>query len=404
MLRVGAVTARGVMVRPWARGRPAGAPGWWLALCGIPAVAALAALVLSGSRGEQVLLPLLAVPPALAGIGAPTPRRPLAYGAVMLVATIAVIPFTSNPQLLAAVAVSVLAVTAISAVGAAKHGQENRRLADVTSVAEAAQRALLRPLPSLVGPLELGVVYLAAAAEARVGGDLYEVARTPFGIRLIVGDVRGKGLDAVEIAADVLGVFREVAHEVYTLAEVARRLDASLARRPDAPMEEFVTAVLAEIDPATGTLTIYNCGHPPPILLTADGGQTSDDGRKAGPQPQVTTVEVQRTALPLRLMSLGDGSGAGRTMQLPPGAALLFYTDGVTEARDSHREFYPLADRVANLSAATSGPPADLLDRLRDDLLHYVGAPLHDDAALLLVQAPGAWDARIQHLHQAAAP
>ena len=106
-----------------------------------------------------------------------------------------------------------------------------QKLADVTSVADVVQRALLPPLPGRVGPLELQVVYLAAAAEARVGGDLYEVARTPFGIRLIVGDARGKGLEAVETAADVLGVFREVAHEVYTLAEMARRIDASLARR-----------------------------------------------------------------------------------------------------------------------------------------------------------------------------
>ena len=119
------------------------------------------------------------------------------------------------------------------------------------------------PLPRQVGPLELRVVYLAAAAEARVGGDLYEVTRTQFGIRLIVGDVRGKGLDAVEIAADVLGVFREVAHEVYTLAEVARRIDASLARRPAAPLDpEFVTAVLAEIDPAAGSLAVYNAAIP----------------------------------------------------------------------------------------------------------------------------------------------
>ena len=146
----------------------------------------------------------------------------------------------------------------------------------MTSVAEAAQRALLRPLPRQVGPLELKVVYLAAAAEARVGGDLYEVTRTQFGIRLIVGDVRGKGLDAVEIAADVLGVFREVAHEVYTLAEVARRIDASLARRPAAPLEEFVTAVLAEIDPAGERLTVYNCGHPPPLILSP--GTAGPDG------------------------------------------------------------------------------------------------------------------------------
>ncbi len=121
-------------------------------------------------------------------------------------------------------------------------------------------------------------MYLAAAAEARVGGDLYEVTRTQFGIRLIVGDVRGKGLDAVEIAADVLGVFREVAHEVYTLAEVARRIDASLARRPAAPLEEFVTAVLAEIDPAAGSLTIYNCGHPPPLVLSPAENRLAENG------------------------------------------------------------------------------------------------------------------------------
>jgi hypothetical protein len=383
-------------------GIPGSWPSWWLALCGIPAVAALAALPLSGFWSGQILLPLFAVPPALAGIGAATPRRPLAYGAVMLLAAAAVVPFTATWQLFGAVVVSVVVVTAISAVGSR---QQNQRFADVTSVAEAAQRALLRPLPRLVGPLELGVVYLAAAAEARVGGDLYEVARTQFGIRLIVGDVRGKGLDAVEIAADVLGVFREVAHEVYTLAEVARRLDASLARRPDAPLEEFVTAVLAEIDPSAGTLTIYNCGHPPPILLTPGGSEKANedgDGQNASSLRQVTTVEVPMPALPLRLMSLGDCSGAGRTLPLQPGAALLLYTDGVTEARDSRREFYPLADRVTELAAVADGSPADFLDRLRDDLLRYVGAPLDDDAALLLVRAPGAWEGRVQHLAEAA--
>ncbi len=254
----------------------------WLALCALPAVAALIALGAGSAPDGQLLLPLLAVPPALAGIGAATPRRPLAYGAVMLLAAIATAPFTTTPELPAATTVSVLAVTIISASGSARGGQQSQRLADVTSVAEAAQRALLRPLPRQVGPLELDVVYLAAAAEARVGGDLYEVARTPFGIRLIVGDVRGKGLDAVEIAADVLGVFREVAHEVYTLAEVARRIDAGLARRPAAPLEEFVTAVLAEIDPAAGRLTVYNCGHPPPLVLTPGADGPAGGRRGAG--------------------------------------------------------------------------------------------------------------------------
>ena len=105
--------------------------------------------------------------------------------------------------------------------------QQELQIANVTSVAEAAQRAVLRPLPEQLGPLKLGVVYLAAAAEARVGGDLYEVTYTEsYGIRLIIGDVRGKGLGAVEVAADIIGRFREVAHGVGTLNEVAHRLDA----------------------------------------------------------------------------------------------------------------------------------------------------------------------------------
>src|ERR1700734_2756291 len=343
------------MLAPLERGRSAArAVPWpaawltryWPALCALPAVAALIVLAASSAPDAQLLLPLLAVPPALAGIGAATPRRPLAYGAVMLVVAIVTAPFTTTPELPAATAAAVLVVTVLSASGGARGGQRDQRLADVTSVAEAAQRALLRPLPRQVGPLELGVVYLAAAAEARVGGDLYEVTRTQFGIRLIVGDVRGKGLDAVEIAADVLGVFREVAHEVYTLAEVARRIDASLARRPAAPLEEFVTAVLAEIDPAAGSLTIYNCGHPPPLVLSpaengpAENGPAQSDGQVAPRRLRVTAVDVPAPALPLRLMSLGDTSGAERTVRLQPGDALLLYTDGVTEARDARREVY----------------------------------------------------------------
>jgi Stage II sporulation protein E (SpoIIE) len=402
------------MLAPRARGRSAVRaapwPARWLTLCALPAVVALIALASSSAADGQLFLPLLAVPPALAGIGAATPRRPLAYGAVMMLIAIAAAPFTTTAEVPVVTTVSILLVTLISASGGARGGQENQRLADVTSVAEAAQRALLRPLPRQVGPLELGVVYLAAAAEARVGGDLYEVTRTQFGIRLIVGDVRGKGLDAVEIAADVLGVFREVAHEVYTLAEVARRIDASLARRPAAPLEEFVTAVLAEIDPAAGSLTIYNCGHPPPLVLSpaenrpAERGPGESDSQVAPRRLQVTPVDVPAPALPLRLMSLGDTSGAERTVPLQPGDALLLYTDGVTEARDARREFYPLEERIAEVAARAGGTDGDLLDRLRDDLVRYVGAPLDDDAALLLARVSGPWDRRAVPPPRTAAP
>ncbi len=360
-------------------------PGLWHLLCAVPLIAVVVVFCAGhASRQPLFLEPLLAVPPALAGIGTTKARRPLIYGGISLAAAVAVATRTvgATPSLAITTVIAVVAVTAVSAVGAVLSSRRNQKLADVTTVAEVAQRALLRPLPSRVGPLELGVVYLAATAEARVGGDLYEVARTPYGIRLIMGDVRGKGLGAVEVAADVLGVFREAAHDVCTLAEVARRLDASLSRREETH-EEFVTAVLVEIDPDVSEVTLYSCGHPPPILLTPGG---------PGEQPRrrVSIAEVPMPAPPLGLMSLGDCSRAGRKLPFNPGDQLLLYTDGVTEARDSRREFYPLAQRLAALTtAAGDDEPPDLLERLRDDVLRHVGAPLDDDAAFLLVRAVG---------------
>ena len=377
----------------------------WLELTTLLAAAAAVAVCLTKAWPSPLeLLPLLAVPPALAGIGAGTVLRPLAYGAVAAVAAVIVdavmkggLTVTSGAHQLPLAAVGAVAVTtAVTATASVFGGrkptadqeQHELQIANVASVAEAAQRAVLRPLPEQLGPLKLGVVYLAAAAEARVGGDLYEVTYTDtHGIRLIIGDVRGKGLGAVEVAADIIGRFREVAHGVGTLNEVAYRLDAGLSRRWG-QYEEFVTALLAEIDPERGKLTIMNCGHPPPLLISPEDG--------------VTVLEVRAPAPPLGLITLGSDAGAKQVYPFKPNDQLLLYTDGVTEARDASREFYPLDERVKVLASkaqprltktgkirANAGPT--LLDLVRDDLLRYVGAPPDDDAALLLVRAPAAW-------------
>ncbi|HVT67880.1 MAG TPA: PP2C family protein-serine/threonine phosphatase [Trebonia sp.] len=356
-----------------------------------------------------MLDPLLAVPPALAGIGAATVRRPLLYGAVSLSAAllVALKPTEYAGWLPAATMLTVVLITAVATAGTAASVRQQRRIAEVTSVAEAAQRALLRPPPARLGPLGFDVVYMAAAAEAKVGGDLYEVARTAeHGIRVIIADVRGKGLGAVELAADVLGMFRELAHDACTLTELATRLDTALGRGLGRH-EEFVTALLVEIDPESGRTSLFNCGHPAPLLIQEAG--------PAGTAPAV--MEVPAPAPPLGLLTLGDCTQAQLSFDLRPDDRLLLYTDGVTEARDARRAFYPLHERVGVLAArAAAGraasrpatrtpnkaglkPVSDdgvrpgLLDLLRADLLRHVGAPLDDDAALLLVRAPASWPA-----------
>ncbi|GAA3052868.1 hypothetical protein GCM10020000_38090 [Streptomyces olivoverticillatus] len=91
----------------------------------------------------------------------------------------------------------IVAVTVAAAYGSHVRLQRERTLFQVRLVADAAQQVVLSPLPDRCGGVEIESLYIAAAAEARIGGDFYEVVDTPYGVRLLIGDVRGKGLPAV---------------------------------------------------------------------------------------------------------------------------------------------------------------------------------------------------------------
>jgi serine phosphatase RsbU (regulator of sigma subunit) len=234
---------------------------------------------------------------------------------------------------------------------------------------------VLRPLRERMGPLRIASVYLAAAAEAQIGGDLYAAARTAHGTRLIIGDVRGKGLAAVGEAALVLGAFRAAAHQAGGLAGLVSHLDGAVAADLDAAesaeerTEGFTTAALLDLPDEEEIVRIVNCGHPPPLLLS---------GGRAVP------LEVAQPAPPLGLASLVDGAPVAQGFGFAAGDVLLLYTDGVLEARDRTGAFYPLAERVAGWPGL--GPEA-LLERLCADLLaHAAGSTLGDDAAMVAIE------------------
>ncbi|MFI0941615.1 PP2C family protein-serine/threonine phosphatase [Streptomyces sp. NPDC021020] len=272
---------------------------------------------------------------------------------------------------------AIAAVTA--AAGYACHvrlGRE-RALLQVRSVAEAAQSVVLRPVPPRIGRVRVQTLYLAAAAEARIGGDLYEVADTPYGVRLLIGDVRGKGLSAVGVAGAVVNSFREAAYDEPDLAALARRLDTSLVRYgesfpSDESAERFATAVLAQIPHRGGDATVLNCGHPPPVLIR---------GR------DVRALEPAAASPPLNMAGLLGADYAVDTVVLAPGDQLLLYTDGVTETRDREGRFFPLLAWLRSLDPAP--PPRGLLDQLHDRLISF-GDGLDDDIAALVVQVEAA--------------
>ncbi|MFJ9417080.1 PP2C family protein-serine/threonine phosphatase [Streptomyces sp. NPDC101227] len=255
--------------------------------------------------------------------------------------------------------------------------RSDARLASVRDVAEAAQLALLPTPPDRIGGLAVAARYVAAQADARIGGDLYAVQETPHGVRLIVGDVRGKGLEAVEAAVVVIGAFREAAEQEATLEAVAGRLERALQREGGRragldQVEGFTTAVLAEIPSGThSVLRVLNRGHPAPLLLAPDGG--------------LCELSPASPALPLGMSEIAGWPDRVDETFFPAGSLLLLFTDGVTEARDRAGRFYDAPDRLRGRHFP--GPDV-LLDVLVDDVARHTGGPQADDMALLAVQRP----------------
>jgi serine phosphatase RsbU (regulator of sigma subunit) len=263
---------------------------------------------------------------------------------------------------------TIAGVTAACAFAGMLRCRREAELSRAREIADITQRVLLRPVPRRAGPVRLAAWYRSAFTGARVGGDLYEVVSTPRHVRLVIGDVEGKGLPALEGAATVLGVFREAAHEEDSLGAIVDRIEASLEHESDD--KQFATAILAQVSPDGGHVDLLNCGHPPPLLL--------------GPS-RPRYIHTGTTGLPLGLGSLGPGPRVVVTIPLAPGEDILFYTDGITEARNKTGDFFLLAD-----SPALRGPPDPdtLIDRLGHEVTRHVGHPLNDDAALLLIARP----------------
>ena len=255
----------------------------------------------------------------------------------------------------------VCVISGMAVVVAGMRRRREERLARMTAIAQATRLALLPPLPRQLTGISIAARYLSATREASVGGDLYEVIPTGHGIRLIIGDVRGNGLEAIRLAGQVLGAFRRSAVATPAMEQVAHEVGLAIA--PHLGEEDFVTAVLAQIAP-TGGLTIVNCGHHPPLLRYRGDLQPLTDAKPA---------------LPLGL----EDDFSAFTAAWSPGDRLLLYTDGLVESRDEYGDFLP-EDQIATALAAPDCDQA--LDTLMTAAHRHTGGHAHDDIALLLLE------------------
>ncbi|MBL3668996.1 serine/threonine-protein phosphatase [Streptomyces sp. M2CJ-2] len=339
----------------------------------LPAAIIVAALVLSFfTRGSLNTFPLLVAAPVVA---APllSLRGTIATGAAANLVGLGLVLLKREPTADELVPFSSLVVlTVIAAFLNVLLARDRAELRTSREVAAVLQRAVLPDLPDRVGRLAVATRYEVAHKEAAIGGDLFAIHETPHGIRMLIADVRGKGIEAARTVNALLGSFHEASDHRPDLPGVVRQLEgrmqAGLRHASGAEAESFATAVLAELPPDYSVLRVANRGHEAPLLV--------HDG-KAIP------LEPTTPALPLGLDVLAvDDEVPVDLFDLPVGATLVLYTDGINEARDADGVFF---DPVPVLSRPLPPDPDAVLGTVLDAALRHAGGHLQDDAALFAV-------------------
>jgi phosphoserine phosphatase RsbU/P len=240
--------------------------------------------------------------------------------------------------------------------------RRERSYARMAAIAEVAQRVILPTLPKTAGSVRATARYWSSAEDAMVGGDLYDCSLVGGHVRFLIGDMRGKGLGAIEQAARVIRAFRQAAALHTDLDGVASDMDAYLI--PFFDEEDFVTALIVDAS-RPDQLTLVACGHPQPLMVRANGA--------------AELVEAP-PGLPLGL----GGAYDAITVPWRSGDRLLLYTDGISEARGSDGEFLPLLSLAPDVGGATLDEAMEAcLATVRD---HVPSGELSDDAALVLLE------------------
>ena len=247
---------------------------------------------------------------------------------------------------------------------------EAEHAAQVAGMVESMQRSLLTSSPTS-DRLDVATLYLPAAEAVQVGGDWYDAFTTRDGVSLlVVGDVAGHDGDAAATMAQLRNLFRGMAfHGAHSPARLLSMLDEAIVALG---LDAMATVLVVEIQPPgpSGHATVRwaSAGHPPPVLRHADG--------------TAALLEERGQLL------LGAVVGAPRSdhrFELPPGSALLLYTDGLVERRAES-----LADRLERLRGVVAATPTGDLQEFCSAVVASMVPDLpEDDVVVLGVRSRG---------------
>lgn len=258
-----------------------------------------------------------------------------------------------------------------------------RSLLKAKAYSDAVKAALERDL-SIAKQIQLGIlptdlssctegtgldIHAVLEPAQQVGGDLYLALRTgPGSVFLAVGDVSGKGIPASLFMAVTMTLLRSLAREHPSPEAVLARLNQELEATNRGQL--FVTLVCSVFDLSTGRVRVANAGHPSPVLVSADGTART-------PFPASGTVAGL----------FADATYTGSEEELAPGDALVYYTDGVSEAMDAGQEQFGEERIVAGLLERPRSSAREIAEGLFAGVKRHAGSgPASDDVTVVAVR------------------
>ena len=242
----------------------------------------------------------------------------------------------------------------------------NRRMARELALAGKVQASFLPREPAAIPGWQIA----AALKPARqTSGDFYDLIPLPHGrLGLLIADVVDKGVAAALFMALSWILIRTYAvehptHPELVLSAVNHRLLA------ETDTDQFVTVFYGILDPAVGTLTYCNAGHPPPLLLGAQYGDTAQPLSRTGMALGVVETEIWEQT----------------TVHLGPGDVLVLYSDGVTDAEDQQEASFGYERLKTTALADLSRSAQEIQDSLLAEIKQFVGEAIQSDDITVMV-------------------
>ncbi|HZJ29651.1 MAG TPA: SpoIIE family protein phosphatase [Solirubrobacterales bacterium] len=257
--------------------------------------------------------------------------------------------------------------------------ERSRLAAERSEIAAVLQQGLIpSPLPEIPA-WDVGALYRPAGIETEVGGDFYEAFRIKGGWMVVIGDVVGRGPRAASVTAQARYTLRTAGILSRDPRAALASLNRALLAREGTPL---CTAVIVLLRDGSPRADVVVAGHPLPIL-TAPAGAGAAGGTRAA------TGTSAAAGSPIEVGAGGPVLGAFEEpgwptteVELGPGARLVLYTDGVTEAEHGGERY---GEQRLRQALGQPGSPADLLGRLEGSLNTFCAGKLRDDVALLAI-------------------